>query len=201
MLTVRDLMKPDPLTIEPEESLRKAADALTGAGVGGAPVTANGKVLGIVTLTDIVEFEADEPGPPTHRPDLAGAYDEEVFEEPELPEEQEPYSRWFVEMWEDVEADLTTRFEARGPEWESLDDHTVQEVMSRNVLSVGPDADVREAARLMKDRSIHRVLVLEGDALVGILSAWDVVGAVADGRLASAGDGERSAGRKGKAAA
>ena len=39
------------------------------------------------------------------------------------------------------------------------------------------------------------------DELIGILSAWDVVSAVADGRLSSAGDGGRSGAKKGKAAA
>lgn len=191
LLTVRDLMATDPVTVEPQESLRNAADLLSKEGVGGAPVTSNGRVVGVVTLTDIVDFEVDEPGVPTHRPDLAGAMDEEDAEEPELPEEQDPYSRWFVEMWEDAGADLTTRFEARGPEWDSLDDHTVEEVMSRAVLSVGPDDAVREAANLMAERGVHRVLVMEGDELVGLIGAWDIVCAVADGRLAD-GDAKAS---------
>jgi CBS domain-containing protein len=183
VVTVRDLMASDPITVEPEESLRNAADVLTSSGVSGAAVASNGRVLGVITLTDIVEFEADEPGVPSHRPDLAGPFEEDASEEPELPEEQEPYSRWFVDMWEDAGADLTTRFEARGPEWDSLDDHTVEEVMSRTVLSVPPDAEVREAAELMEKRSVHRLLVMNGDELVGILSAWDIVRAVAQGQL------------------
>jgi CBS domain-containing protein len=185
-------MATDPITIEPEESLRNAADLLTSAGVSGAAVTTNGRVVGVITLTDIVEFEADDPGVPTHRPDLAAPFDEETSEEEELPEEQEPHSRWFVEMWEDAGADLTTRFETEGPEWDSLDNHTVEEVMSRAVLSVAPDAEIREAAALMEDRSVHRVLVMDREELVGILSAWDIVRAVAQGQLTPAGRAPRA---------
>jgi CBS domain-containing protein len=181
-------MATDPVTIEPEETLRTAADLLTTAGVSGAPVTSNGRVVGVVTLTDIVEFEADDPGVPSFRPDLVGPLEEDVSEEPELPEEQDPYSRWFVEMWEDAGADLTTRFETSAPEWSTLDEHTVSEVMSRAVLSVEANTDVREAASLMVERSVHRLLVLERGELVGILSAWDLVRAVASGAV-KAGSG------------
>ena len=59
MATVRELMASDPVTVEPEETLRKAADLLTASGVSGAPVTANGRVVGVVTLTDITQFEAE----------------------------------------------------------------------------------------------------------------------------------------------
>jgi CBS domain-containing protein len=182
-------MATDPVTVEPEETLRNAADLLTTSGVGGAPVTRNGRVVGVVTLTDIVEFEADDPGAPTHRPDLVGPLEEDVAEEPELPEEQEPYSRWFVDMWEDAGADVTTRFEAQSPEWNTLDEHTVAEVMSRAVLSVRPDTDVRAAAVLMEERSVHRLLVMDRDELLGIVSAWDIVRAVAHGKVCGGSSG------------
>ena len=181
MATVRELMATEPVTVEPEETLRVAADLLTASGVSGAPVTRNGHVVGVVTLSDIVEFEADDPGVPVHRPEMLDEAEEDV-DEPGLPEEQDPYSRWFVEMWDSV-VDVSTRFETDAPEWNTLDQHTVAEVMSNVVHSVRPDADVREAAALMQERSIHRLLVMEDEQLVGILSAWDIVRGVANGKV------------------
>lgn len=191
MLTVRQLMRSHPLTLEPDESLRAAAELLTSAGVTGAPVTSGGSVIGVVSLTDILAFEADQPGVPTYRSDRTGALEEEDRDAPEVVEE--PGSRWFVEMWEDAGADVVSRIaEPEAPEWDALDAHAVSEVMSRAVISVPPDADVREAADLMERRHVHRLLVLEDDQLAGILSALDLVRAVARGLLVPRDDADRA---------
>ena len=189
MTIVRELMATDPITVEQGESLRNAADLLTASGVSGAPVTSNGRVVGVVTLTDIMDFEAHDAGAPTLRPDNTGPLEEDTSEEGELPEEQEPDSSWFVDFWQDAGAEVTTRFETESPEWNTLDDHTVEEVMTRVICAVKPDANVQEAASLMEERSIHRVLVMEGEELRGVLSAWDIVRAVAHGTLSDRSEG------------
>ena len=183
MATVRELMATDPLTVEPEETLRNAADLLTGAGVSGAPVTTGGRVVGVVTLTDILDFDAHDVSTPTHRPDLESPITDGPVEDPESTEEQDPPARWFVEMWEDAGADILTRFETAGPEWNPLDEHTVSEVMSPVAFSVSPDTPLEDAAGLMEKRRVHRLLVMESDALVGIITAWDIVRAVAHGQV------------------
>jgi CBS domain-containing protein len=182
MLTVRDLMATAPLTVEPEESLRSAADLLTAAGVSGAPVATGSSVVGVVTLADILAFAADDPGVPTLRAATDGPLEQEPAEDPEVLEE--PAGRWFVDMWEDAGADVASRMEAvESPEWDALDEHTVSEVMTQAVFSVEADASVREAADLMERARIHRLLVEEDGGLVGILSASDLVRAVARGDL------------------
>jgi len=56
---------------------------------------------------------------------------------------------------------------------------TASHLMSQPVVSVPPDASVRQAARLMQEKNVHRVVVgvHEGDRLkpVGILSVTDLV--------------------------
>lgn len=64
-----------------------------------------------------------------------------------------------------------------------LEDVTVDEVMTRKVHSLPPDAAVEEAAMLMVEKQIHRVLVVEEDVLVGIVSTSDVAKAVAEHRI------------------
>jgi CBS domain-containing protein len=59
---------------------------------------------------------------------------------------------------------------------------TVGEVMTTGAVAVEPDTPLAEVARTMVDGGLHRVLVAEGDRLVGIVSALDVLRAVA-GRL------------------
>ena len=52
----------------------------------------------------------------------------------------------------------------------------VSEVMTRSVVTVSPGASVREAARLMAERNVGALPVVdEGGRLVGILSERDIV--------------------------
>jgi CBS domain-containing protein len=45
----------------------------------------------------------------------------------------------------------------------------VREVMSADPVTIGPDQDVKQAEKLMADRQIRRLPVVEKGALVGIL--------------------------------
>ena len=50
----------------------------------------------------------------------------------------------------------------------------VRDIMTRSVVTVEEDTDVREAARLMSDGRVRRLPVLRGDLLVGMLSLGDL---------------------------
>lgn len=50
-----------------------------------------------------------------------------------------------------------------------------RDVMTRDIISIGPEATVIEAARLMIGRSISAVPVLENNRLAGIVSEGDLV--------------------------
>jgi len=52
---------------------------------------------------------------------------------------------------------------------------TVGEVMTRSVITVGPDRPAREAARLMLDHKIGALPVLDDGRLVGIITETDIV--------------------------
>ena len=56
----------------------------------------------------------------------------------------------------------------------------VADIMSREVVTIAPDASVYDAAALMADRTINRVPVLEKGRLVGILTRGDIVKAIAE---------------------
>lgn len=55
---------------------------------------------------------------------------------------------------------------------------TVRKFMTRNVVSAEPETSVREAADLMRQRLIGSLPVIEGDRLVGIVTATDVFDAL-----------------------
>jgi CBS domain-containing protein len=52
---------------------------------------------------------------------------------------------------------------------------TVGELMTRDPVMVEPNATVRDAARMMRDRDIGSVLVAEKGRLVGLLTDRDIV--------------------------
>jgi CBS domain-containing protein len=59
-------------------------------------------------------------------------------------------------------------------------DTPVSEVMSKDVITVDPGTSLREAARVMTDKWIRHLPVLEGRKLVGIVSQRDLAGVLAE---------------------
>ena len=55
---------------------------------------------------------------------------------------------------------------------------SVEQIMTADVVTVGPDWDLVEAARVMASRRIRYLVVYEGGQLLGVLSVRDVLPAV-----------------------
>src|SRR3712207_973174 len=51
---------------------------------------------------------------------------------------------------------------------------TVEEIASHDLVTIGPDQDINEARRLMDEHQLDRILVVEDDRLVGIISEADI---------------------------
>ncbi len=51
---------------------------------------------------------------------------------------------------------------------------TVEDIASHELVTIGPDQDVDEARQLMAQHELDRVLVVEDDRLVGIISEADM---------------------------
>jgi CBS domain-containing protein len=51
---------------------------------------------------------------------------------------------------------------------------TVDEIASQDLVTIGPDEDINEARRLMDRHQLDRILVVEDDKLVGIISEADI---------------------------
>jgi acetoin utilization protein AcuB len=62
----------------------------------------------------------------------------------------------------------------------ALETLTVDDIMTRGVLTVRPGTEIREAARLMHERKIGALPVVEADRVVGILTESDVLRAFQD---------------------
>lgn len=52
---------------------------------------------------------------------------------------------------------------------------TVEEVMSKDVITVAPDKTVEDAVNLMIEHKIKKLPVVDGDKLIGIITASDII--------------------------
>jgi len=59
----------------------------------------------------------------------------------------------------------------------------VRDLMTRHLLTIEPEADVKQAAQEMLYADVHRLFVIEDDRVVGVISTTDIVRAVARGHL------------------
>jgi len=51
---------------------------------------------------------------------------------------------------------------------------SVDDIATHELVTIGPGQDVEEARRLMAEHELDRILVVEGDRLVGIISEADI---------------------------
>jgi hypothetical protein len=147
MLQIRDLMTRHVFTVTPETTLREAADLFARHHISGAPVLAGHNVVGVVSATDLLEFVASNEG---WRFD-GGDRSETDGEERTCEEfDNEASSLYFRDRApdDDTEDDESFRMDDARPE-DPFNDHTVAEVMTRNVCSLASDAEVGEAAQYM----------------------------------------------------
>jgi len=182
MLRLRDIMTKDVLTVSPDLAVRDAMALLAGRHVSGAPVVEGGKVAGVLSATDLLEFAAALPGVPVaHAAPTDFEAEEVTAEQMDLEALRESM---VAEIWAGAGVDVADRTrEAAGHEWNALEEHTVADVMTRAVVSLPPGTRVPAAADCMRTAGVHRVLVMHGNRLLGIVTTKDIANAVADNKL------------------
>jgi CBS domain-containing protein len=164
-LRVRDGMTAEVVTVGPDLSLAEFERLLSERRVSGAPVVDDGKLLGVISRTDVVRLLGQQEGVAEMTVSFYQTpWDEDVSA---------------VELMERVS-------DAFG---ERLRHLRVRDAMSGHVIFTSRDAPLEEAARIMTEYGVHRLLVWEDGEVCGIVTSLDVVGAVAERGL-----GEREGG-------
>jgi CBS domain-containing protein len=184
MLRLRDIMSTDLAAVSPTTTLREAAELLSARHIGGVPVLDGGAVVGVVSASDILTFVTSMPGWP--REGTASESVEDRKETAAWDAGDDPAARYFTERWDDSAADVVEQFADEGEgthEWDALDEHTVGEVMTRDVIALPPTTAVTMAAERMRAADVHRVFVMERGFLRGVVTTTDIARAVADGRV------------------
>lgn len=151
MAVVRDIMDASPVTVTGDTPVEELVGSLREHSIPGVPVVDGaGRCIGIVTEADLVL--PDEQGD-LHLPHYINLFGGTVF----------------LESLGRYEQRLKTAFAS-----------TAEDMMTRDPDTVGPDVDVKEAARLIHDTGHNRLPVVDADGrLVGVVTRLDVLGALA----------------------
>jgi CBS domain-containing protein len=158
-LLVKEIMQRNVRTIAPWVTLPELEQALLTERVSGFPVVDKGELVGIVSRSDIVRQLFLEHHAAASTSDFY--FDDSGFHE----------------------TPLVTFEQIADRVGERIERLQVQDVMSRTLVKVSPDQPLRQVAQTLIDNHIHRVLVTEENRLLGLVSALDLVGLIASGRV------------------
>jgi len=168
MRRVRDLMQTEVISVVSGTSAQALVQLLDREGISGVPVVdASGRVLGVISRTDVLRYAAREPELPQ-----AEAFWEMLASPDDGAEDAfflSPESAVMVLPQRSMDA-LT------------LSDVAVDDLMTPVAFGVDPEMAISELADFLVRGRIHRALVLEDDTLLGIVTAFDVLRAVAEGK-------------------
>lgn len=154
-VVAREIMRSDLITADPNQSLTELRHLLIKSDVSGVPVVRDGRLIGIVSRSDLVRVE-----------ELVEALDAEVSEEGW----QENQADGFRHTTPQVFAGFRRR----------LSELKVKDAMRAQVVTCSPQTAVTEVAAEMVRHHVHRVVVVEGDKPLGIVSTLDIAALVAD---------------------
>lgn len=159
----RDLMRTDVAILAPSDTIESALALFEEARISGAPVVSDERLVGVLTLADVSRTEhLNGDRMQTRRDnDLAEPVGEENTDE------LDPEEIFFGK--EDYSGEL-------------LGHDVVGDWMTREAVTVAPDAALEQICRTMVENRIHRVFVVEEQRLVGLISSFDIVRLVAGER-------------------
>jgi len=150
--SVKDLMNPDVMTVDDEMTTDELARYLVEREISGAPVVdRQGHLVGVVSMTDIGRNIAEPADFTSSR--SSGFY-------------------------RDIAADLT--LEDLGQRFVEERAVAVRDVMTPVVHQVPVTASAADAARIMVDQHIHRLVVTQGKEPVGIITSMDLLKMIAE---------------------
>jgi CBS domain-containing protein len=155
-LAAQDVMRRNLITAEPGQSLAELRRLLIESDVSGAPVVDDGRLVGIISRSDLVRVE-----------ELFESLDAEVLDE----EWQENQADGFLHAPPPTFAEFRRR----------LSELKVKDAMRSQVVTCSPQTAVTEVAAEMVRHHIHRVVVVDEDKPLGIVSTLDIAALVAGG--------------------
>jgi len=156
MKTVKEFMNEDVVFLSPDNTIFEAAKLLAQFDIAGAPVVKEDKIVGILSISDIIKFIDIKMG---KLPNIDG---------PGL-------SNFLIALLQmkKIHSDFQK-------ELDKITKYTVKQVMTKNVIMVSPSSTLIEAAELMEKHNVNRLPVVSEGKLLGIVARADLIRALID---------------------
>lgn len=154
-MLARDVMQRDVLALDAAASVLEAYRLFVEEEISGAPVVdEDGRVLGVLSARDLLRAISEERDSAL----LQTTYfrDTEEFSGPD---------------WGATPEDFQDRLAGR----------SIGETMTPGAIVVAPDASIAEVARVLRQQRVHRVLVVDDDRLLGLITSFDLVALLEEG--------------------
>jgi len=154
MKTVKEFMNDKVVCLSPDDTIFDAAKILSQLNIAGAPVVEKEKIIGIVSISDIIKFIDIKLGklPKIDTPGLSTLL------------------LALVQM-QKVHSDFKK-------ELEKITKTKIKGVMSKNVITISSSQTIIDVAELMEKHDINRLPVVDNGKIVGIVARADIIKAL-----------------------
>jgi len=151
MKTVKEFMNENVVCLSPDDTIFDAAKILSQLNIAGAPVVEKDKIVGIVSISDIIKFIDIKLGklPKIDTPGLSTLL------------------LALVQM-QKVHSDFKK-------ELKKITATKIKDVMTKNVITVSPLQTMVEVAEIMEKHDINRLPVVDDGRIIGIVARADII--------------------------
>jgi CBS domain-containing protein len=150
-MKVADVMTKNVITCGPSDTVQSVVKLMSDKDISGIPVVEGDRVAGIVTEADIMRLLAvPQPSGTLWLPSPLEVLIEIPFKE-------------------------LLQLRRLQSEVKDVGTQAVGSIMRKDVLSIGPDDDIEDAATMMVKHKVNRLVVLKDGKLAGIITRDDII--------------------------
>ncbi len=149
-MKIKDVMNKNIIICKPDDTLSHLADLFKENHISGIPVVDKGKVVGLVSETDLLKS----------------------FKIPEFSNEL-----WLPSPFEVIEIPIRNlvKLEETKKALEELKLHPVKDIMTRDVQVISPEDSLEDASSIMVRYKVNRLPVVDNGKLIGIVARSDII--------------------------
>jgi CBS domain-containing protein len=149
-MKIKDVMNKDVIVCAPNDTLGNLADLFKKNHISGIPVVDKGKVVGLVSETDLIK----------------------LFKTPEFSNDL-----WLPSPFEIIEIPIRNlvKLEETKKFFENMKLRPVKDIMTRTIHSISPDDALEDASTMMVKHDVNRLPVIDNGKLVGIVARSDII--------------------------
>ncbi len=149
-MKIKDIMNKDVITCKPDDTLGTLANLLKENHISGLPVVDNGKVVGLVSETDLLK----------------------LFKVPEISNDL-----WLPSPFEIIEIPIRNlvKIEETRKAFENIKLRPVKDIMTTDIHAISTEDTLEDASSMMIRYKVNRLPVIDNGSLVGIVARSDIL--------------------------